>query len=89
MVAEVASVAGEIDAGFAEISPFVQESVTNAMALAMLRRGATIAEICSATGWDNLRTRSFLGSLRQQGRTITWTEVNGRKLYQVVDKSKE
>jgi len=89
MVAEVASVAGEIDADFAEISPFVQESVTNAMALAMLRRGATIAEICSATGWDNPRTRSFLGSLRQQGATITWTEVNGRKLYQVVEKSKE
>jgi hypothetical protein len=89
MVAEVAAVAAEIDADFAEVSPFVHGPAANAMVLAMLRRGATIAEICSAAGWDNRRAHSFLGSLRQQGAKVTWTEVNGTKLYQLVDQSKE
>jgi hypothetical protein len=48
MVVEVAAAAAEIESDFAEIGRFGDGPGAEAMALAMLRRGATIASICKA-----------------------------------------
>ena len=47
------------------------------------KRGATLAELTEATGWQPHTTRAALTRLRQRGFPATLTEEGGRKAYRL------
>jgi hypothetical protein len=56
--------------------------------VALLRRtsGATIAELASATGWQNHSVRGALaGTLKKKGHTIASEVVDGVRRYRIAE----
>lgn len=47
------------------------------------KRGATLAELTAATGWQSHTTRAALTRLRQRGFPAALTEEGGRKAYRL------
>ncbi|WP_234744885.1 DUF3489 domain-containing protein [Burkholderia sp. WTPI3] len=64
-----------------------RENSKQAMVISMLRRpeGATIAQICEATGWQAHTVRgTFAGSFKKKlGLTITSDKVDGERIYRI------
>lgn len=88
---EIEAAVAAAEASFAAVKaqPRVRESSKQATVIHMLRRpeGATIAQICEATGWQAHTVRgTFAGSLKKKlGLTITSDKVNGERIYRVAD----
>lgn len=70
-----------IDAVIEQAKPRTRENSKQAQVIAMLKRpeGATIAQICDATGWQPHTVRgTFAGAFKKKlGLTITSTKENG------------
>ncbi|CAJ3063570.1 Protein of uncharacterised function (DUF3489) [Burkholderia pseudomallei] len=66
-----------------------RENSKQALVIAMLRRpeGATIAQICEATGWQAHTVRgTFAGALKKLGLTVLSEKIEGRgRVYRIVE----
>ena len=70
-----------LPAASAETKPRTRENSKQAEIITMLKRpvGATIGEICTATGWQPHTVRgTFAGAFKKKGLAITSTKESGR-----------
>ncbi|MCA8248088.1 DUF3489 domain-containing protein [Burkholderia multivorans] len=86
---EAAVAAAEASFAAVKAQPRVRENSKQAMVIRMLRRpeGATIAQICEATGWQSHTVRGTLaGALKKKlGLNVTSDKQGEERIYRIAD----